>query len=121
MYDFIDTFDDEQYFTTLYAYLGYWNMKINRKERPKKAFICYVGNLQCAQVTLGLKNVPACFQRAVYLIKWKTFLVYLDGVINFSNNLEDHIKQVEDIFSTLANVRVMIKINKRHCFKREVE
>lgn len=73
----------------------------------------------------GLTNAPACFQRALDIIltkyKWKTCLVYLDDVIIFSKSVDDHIRHVDEILSTLADAGVTLKINKCHFFQRQVE
>ena len=73
----------------------------------------------------GLTNAPACFQRALDLVltkyKWKTCLVYLDDVIIYSNNLDDHVRHVDETLTTLADAGITLKINKCHFFQKEVE
>lgn len=69
-------------------------------------------------------NAPACLQRAVDLIlkiyKWKTCLFYLYDVISFSNNVEDYIKHIEEIFLTLVDVEVTPKITNCYFFQLQV-
>lgn len=71
-----------------------------------------------------ITNAPVCCQSTLDLIltkyQWKHFLVYLDDVIIFSNNLEDHIKNVEEILTILTDPGVILKINKCHSFQRNV-
>lgn len=73
----------------------------------------------------GLTKAPASFQRALDMIpteyKWKTCLVYLVDVIIFSNLLEEHIQQVDEILSCLAAAGVTLKIKKCSFFTQEVE
>ena len=64
----IDTLGEAQYFTTLDAYSGYWQMKIRKQDRPKTAFVCHAGTFQFVRMPFGLTNAPACFQRAHDLI-----------------------------------------------------
>jgi len=121
----IDTLGEAEYFTTLDAYSGYWEMKIRPQDRHKTAFVCHAGTFQCTRMPFGLTNAPACFQRALDLIltkyKWKTCLVYLDDVIIFSNNVDDHIKHVDEILQTLADAGITLKINKCFFFQKQVE
>lgn len=58
------------------------------------------------------------FKRALDLIltrfKWKAFLLYLDDVIFFSNNVDDHIRHF--VLNALTDDGVTLKINKCHFF-----
>ena len=121
----IDSLGDAQYFTTLDAYSGYWQMRIRKEDRTKTAFVCHAGTFQCTRIPFGLTNAPACFQRALDLVltkyKWKTCLVYLDDVIIYCNNLDDHIVHVNETLSTLADAGITLKVNKCHFFQKEVE
>ena len=49
----------------------------------------------------GLTNAPATFQRALDIIlsglKWQICLVYLDNVIIFSANAEQHVKDFDTV------------------------
>ena len=55
----------------------------------------------------GLINAPATFQHALDIllfgVKWQYFLIYLDDVINFSNDEENHLKNVDTVLSLLKN------------------
>lgn len=72
-----------------------------------------------------LTNTPACFQRGLYNVitkyEWKTCLIYLDELIIFSNNLEDHIGQVDVILTPIHEASVTLKIKKCHFFQLQVE
>lgn len=79
---------------------------------------------QCVQMPFGLTNAPAFFQRALDFIftkyTWKTCLFYLDDLTICSNNVEDHIKQVDEVLTTLADAGVTLKINKCHLFQQQL-
>ena len=53
--------------------------------------------------------------------KWKTCLVYLDDVIIFSKDVDDHIKHADEIITALTEAGVTLKINKCFFFQRKVE
>eukprot|EP00170_Pyropia_yezoensis_P003248 contig_13578_g3255 len=54
-------------------------------------------------------------------LKWKTVLVYLDDVIVFSRAAQEHLGQLEEVFSLLAKAGVSLKASKCFLFEEEVE
>ena len=98
-------------------------MRVRKQDRYKTAFVCHAGTYQCTRMPFGLTNAPACFQRALDLtltnFKWRTCLVYIDDVIIFSTNLDDHIKHVDEILTTLAEAGVTLKIKKCFFFQQK--
>lgn len=52
---------------------------------------------------------------------FKSCLVYLDEVIIFSNNADEHIKHVDEILTTLVDDGVTFNISKCLFFQQEVE
>ena len=48
-------------------------------------------------------------------------IVYLDGIIIFSDTKEDHLKRLEAVFQKLAAAGLKLKPSKFHFFKEEVE
>ena len=121
----IDSLGESEYFTTLDAFAGYWQINLRKRDRHKTAFVCHAGTYQYKRMPFGLTNAPACFQRALDMIltkyKWKTCLVYIDDVVIYSKNVDDHIKHVDEILRTLAHAGVTLKIKKCHFFQKCVE
>lgn len=95
---------DAQYFITLHAFLGYWEVRGQKQYRHKTAFVCHEGAFQWTRMPFELTNAPACFQRALDIIltkyEWQTCLVYLEDVIIFSKSLDDYIIHVDKILTT---------------------
>ena len=64
----------------------------------------------------GLTKEPTAFQRALYIApsgyKWKTCLVYLDDVIVFSENEDDHVKHLREVLKVLRDMRMLLNIKK---------
>lgn len=69
-----------------------------------------------------LTNALGCFKRDLTLIlqkyKWRSSLICLDDVIIFYSNVEDHVKHVYEIFSTLTDDGVKLKIIKCYILER---
>ena len=85
MDEYIVSLGDAQYFTTLDAYSGYWQVRVREEDRHKAAFVCHAGTFQCTRMPFGLTNGPDRFQRSMDQIftryKWKTYIVYVYDVI----------------------------------------
>lgn len=125
MYECIDSLGTAKIFTTLDVNSGYWQLPIAPQDRPKTGCVCHRGTYQYKRMPFGLTNTPTSFQRALDRIQtrfqWKTFLIYLDHVIIFSNNVEDHIRHVNDVLSCLAQAGVSLSVKKCSFFTKKVE
>lgn len=64
------------------------------------------------------RSFPAALYNLLNMYKWNTCLFYLDDVIIFSNTVEDHISNVDEILTTLHEAVVSLKINKCHSFQQ---
>ena len=73
----------------------------------------------------GLCNAPATFQRlmnqALRKVIGKKALVYLDDVIIFSRDLEQHEKDIREVLELIRKAGLRIKLKKCQFFKRSVE
>ncbi|CAN8075729.1 unnamed protein product, partial [Agarophyton chilense] len=97
----IDSLGDATVFTALDSNCGYWQVPVREEDRDKTAFLCHSGSYRFKRMPFGLTNAPATFQRATDILmsrfKWRTCLVYLDDIIVFSRNLDDHLTHVRDV------------------------
>lgn len=73
----------------------------------------------------GLKNAPSTFQRMMnHVLRdhlGKICLVYLDDIIVYSKNREDHLKHLSIIFETLKRANLKVSLCKSDFFQTEVE
>ena len=61
----IDFLDNATVFTTLDCNNGYWQVKIDEEDRDKTTFASHGRLYRFLRMSLGLKNAPATFHRAV--------------------------------------------------------
>ena len=110
----LDSLGNAEWFTTLDANSGYWQMAIPEEDRHKTAFVCHSGCYQFRRMPFGLCNAPATFQRTMDILlsqyKWQTCLVYLDDIIVYSNSFDKHVKDITDILSVLQQSGVSLKL-----------
>lgn len=66
----------------------------------------------------GLRNAPASFQRVIDIIlssgRFKYAIVYLEDIIVFSKNINEHLDKLETVLSILQSAGLTIKLN--NCF-----
>ena len=88
-------------FLTIDLRSGYYHIGLTRELRAKSAFVVPMGKWQFRRTPFGLSQAPAYFQMLInkVLMGCGAFAMgYLDDIIIFSENEEDHLKHVEEIF-----------------------
>ena len=121
----LDSLGEANVFTTLDCNSGYWQVPVASKDREKTAFVCHSGLFQYLRMPFGLTNAPATFQRSLDIIlsgyRWRSCLVYIDDVIIFSRDSEEHLRHVEEVLSTLHKAGVTLKLPKCEFFTDKVK
>ncbi|CAF0956113.1 unnamed protein product, partial [Brachionus calyciflorus] len=101
--DSLNSFGKTTIFSVLDLISGYWQIPMVEEDREKTAFISHCGLYEFLAMPFGLTNAPATFQRymdaAFGGLKWLCCLVYLDDVIVFSKDFEDHIKHLSSNYA----------------------
>lgn len=105
-----------KFFSTLDLFAGYWLIPMDEDSKQYTAFVCERGLFQFEVMPFGLCNAGATFQRFMYAVlgglKWKSLLVYLDDIIVFSATIEDHIRDLTEVFTRLRNAKLQLNLNK---------
>lgn len=125
MDDCIDVLSKANVFPTLDANAGYRHIPVAVEDQDKTTFTCHEGTLRYIRLPFGLTNAPAIVHRAIGMIlfgfKWKTCLAYLDNIILFFKNAEEHLKHLEEVFEILSKAGVSLKPSKCFLFHDEVQ
>ncbi|PIK55614.1 Retrovirus-related Pol polyprotein from transposon [Apostichopus japonicus] len=123
--DSLDSLNGSTWFTTLDLASGYWQVEMDESDREKTAFITHSGLYQFCVMPFGLCNAPATFERLMEKIlsglQWQTCLVYLDDVIIFGKNFEEHIAAIDDVFTRFKLAGLKLSPKKCFLFKQKVE
>ncbi|CAF1073608.1 unnamed protein product, partial [Brachionus calyciflorus] len=73
---------------------GYFQVPMDEEDIVKTAFISHYGLYEFEVMPFGLSNAPASLRRYMDMvfagIKWNSCLVYLDDIIIFSGDFEEH-------------------------------
>ena len=95
------------------------------ESKDKTAFITPNGLFQFRVMPFGLTNAPATFQRFMDAIlagyKWQTLLVYMDGICVFSENFDQHLLDLKDVFECMRQAKLKLKPYKCHIFQTKIK
>ena len=112
-------------YSTLDLTSGYWQVEMAEECKPYRAFTCGpLGFFECETMLFGATNAPATFQRLMedclgdLNMNW--CIVYLDGVIVYSQTPEEHLERLEAVFKKLTAYGLKLKPSKCTFFKEEI-
>ena len=122
--DCLDALSDSRVFSTLDCASGYWQVEVKAEDREKTAFSTGENLYHFKVMPFGLTNAPATFQRLMDLVlagmHWKCCLVYLDDIIVYTKGVEEHLSQLEQVFSCLRAAGLTLKTTKCQLFRDSV-
>lgn len=110
--EMIDRLGTSKYITTLDLTRGYWQVPVKPDARPKTAFTTPFGLFQFRVMPFGLHGAPATFQRMMdkLLRGLEEFsAAYIDDLIIFSSNWEEHLQQIRTVFGRLRAAGLTVK------------
>jgi hypothetical protein len=103
---------------------GYHQLKIRATDIPKTAFITQYGLYEYTVMSFGLTNAPAYFMYLMnkvfmeYLDKF--VVVFIDGILIFSKNEEDHDEYLHVVLQKLRGNELYAKLSKCKFWLEEV-
>lgn len=122
--DILASLGSAKYFSKLDLKSGYWQVKLNEKDKEKTAFTCHRGLFQFNVMPFGLANAPGVFQElmSVVLQGQEEFAVpYLDDILIFSKTKEEHVRHIEKVLGSLRRHNLRLKAAKCEFFGKEVQ
>ncbi|CAF0786973.1 unnamed protein product [Rotaria sordida] len=122
--DIYDQLTKATYFTKFDFKEGYFQVPLDKADRPKTAFSTRDECFQFRVLPQGLTNGPPTFQRIVNQIldpnRWKHVLVYIDDIIIYSKNFNEHLKHIEEVCSLLQEANFKLNIEKCEVARTEI-
>ena len=121
-----DALNGAKLFSTLDLASGYWQVPVATEDRHKTAFVTPDGGLyEYVRMPFGLTNAPGTFQRlmnnlfAQYI--YKGVLIFLDDVLVYSGDIEQHTQNLKITFETLRKANLRLKPKKCKFFQKQVD
>jgi hypothetical protein len=103
-------------FSKLDLRLGYHQIRVREEDIPKTAFVTRYGSYEYTVMSFGLTNAPATFSRLMNYIFMeylnKFIVVYLDDILVYSKNEEDHAEYLLLVLEKLREHQLHAKYSK---------
>ncbi|MEW8546122.1 MAG: reverse transcriptase domain-containing protein [Candidatus Thiodiazotropha sp.] len=116
---------DAKIFSTLDLASGFWQIPMDPETRHKAAFITHNGVYEWTRMPFGLKNAPMTFQmvmgQVLRELNWKHVLCYIDDILVFSSNFQEHLIHLEQVFDSLRKAKLTLKSEKCHFAVEQVK
>ena len=116
--DMLSGFGKAQYFSTLDAASGYWQIYVAAKDQDKTTFVCHRGLYKFVVMPFGLCNAPATFQRLMDVtfagMHDRCVKVYIDDILVYSDTIAQHLIDLCEVFIRLTTANIKLKMSK--CF-----
>ena len=111
------------FFSSLDLTSGYFQTALKEDSQNLTAFITPMGLYKWKRLPMGLASVPGAFQNVMELIfsglSYEIALVYLDDIIVFGKNFEEHLERLELSFGRLEKSGLKIKGSKCKFFQKK--
>ena len=114
--DLIDMLEGKSFFSSIDLVNGYRQILLSEADIPKTAFSTPWGHYEAVVLWEGLCNAPAVFQSVMndvfkpYLGRF--VLIYLDDILVFSSNLEEHARHLDLVLTALQENNLLAKLSK---------
>lgn len=109
-------------FSSLDLTSGFWQVPLDEQSKQKTAFQTSDGHYQFKVLPFGLCNAPATFQHMMQQsLQGTNVQPYIDDILIPSQNMEDHLKKLRQIFSCLRDSHLKLKPSKCTFAKSQVK
>lgn len=97
---------------------SFWQVPLEKVSQIKSAFITQSGVYQWKRMPFGLRNSSITFatmmSNVLRGLNWKSALVYIDDILIFSHNFDEHLSHLAQVFSRLNDANLRLHPSKCH-------
>ncbi|GAA6083808.1 uncharacterized protein ftr06 isoform X1 [Tachysurus ichikawai] len=112
--DILRSLHGARVFSTLDLKSGYWQVELEPKSILKTAFVTSSGLFEFLRLPFGLKNAAASFQHLMECVlrevKGKCCFVYIDDIVVYSKNENEHLLHLSQVFSCLHQAGLTLNL-----------
>ncbi|VDI54419.1 Hypothetical predicted protein [Mytilus galloprovincialis] len=112
-------------FSSLDLASGFHQVPLDEQSKHKTAFMTPQGQYQFKRLCFGLTNAPATFQmlmtKVLQELNWKVALIYIDDILVFSKNFDEHLEHLNLVFQKLKQAKLTLQPSKCHFAAKQVK
>ena len=118
MSDVFDTLAESkaEIFSTLDLRSGFWQVPLGKSTKMKGAFITHSGEFEFNRLAFGMVNASMTFQslmtKVLKNLNFKIALVYIDDVLVFSKDFDQHLHHLDLVFTNLRKANLKLHSSK---------
>ncbi|KAG0440695.1 Retrovirus-related Pol polyprotein from transposon [Dictyocoela muelleri] len=114
MFELLGKLKSATIFSSLDLNQGYYQVSIAKDDIPKTGFQILNRTFVFHKMPFGLCNAPAKFQRIMneMLKDVRNILIYLDDILVYSDNLDDNLNTLKEIFTMFETNNVSLNFEK---------
>ena len=114
--EIIQALSGSQVLSSFDALAGFTQLEMADDAKEKTAFRCHLGLWQFKRMPFGLRNGPSIFQRIMQGILapflWLFALVYIDDIMVYSKNWDDHLNHLDKVLGAIATAGITLSPTK---------
>lgn len=122
--EILDSMSGAVYFSHCDLSQSYYQCSLDEDSRKYTAFTTDKGQYQMCRLPMGLKISPSAFSRLMTVamsgLNYDKCLVYLDDLVVFGRNLEEHNRNLMSVFSRLREVNLKLNPTKCEFLKKQI-
>ena len=123
--EMLESLEGSHIFSSFNFKLGFWQVEMDEASKQYTAFtVGLLGFFECKCMPFGLCNTPVTFQRLMQNclgeLNLTYCLIYLDDVIMFSTDEDDHLHRMRVIFDRFRAEHLKLKPSKCSLFHDEI-
>ena len=123
--EMLESLEGSHIFSSFDFKSGFWQVEMDEASKQYTAFtVGSLGFFECEHMLFGLCNVPATFQRLMQNclseLNLTYCLIYLDDVITFSTDEDDHLWRMRVIFDRFRAEHLKLKPSKCSLFHDKI-
>ena len=123
--EMLESLEGSHIFSSFNFKLGFWQVEMDEASKQYTAFtVGSLGFFECERMPFRLCNVPTTFQRLMQNclseLNLTYCLIYLDDVITFSTDEDDHLHHMRVIFDRFRVEHLKLKPSKCSLFHDEI-
>ncbi len=122
--DLMDNLSGARCFSSLDLTSGYHQIALSPNDWEKTAFNTHIGKYEWRVMPFGLTNAPAVFQAVMNRLFGpalnKFLCVYLDDLLVFSKNPDEHLQHLKWVLDRLRTSNLKAKLSKCHFFRAKL-